>query len=79
MQREGVCVFVLHIHMLHIHTHTHTHTQRPDLVDVVARHPQLGGFLAQPDFMTILQELQTDPQALMKHLNDDRVQVKPKP
>jgi len=49
--------------------------QRPDLVDVIGRHPQLAPFLAQADFTVILNELQTDPQALMKHLNDDRVQL----
>jgi len=49
--------------------------QRPDLIDVVRRHHQLSGFLAQDDFMVILTELQTDPQALMKHLNDNRVQL----
>lgn len=48
---------------------------RPDLVEVIGKHPQLSGFLSQPDFVTILTELQTDPQALMKHLNDNRVQL----
>jgi len=49
--------------------------QRPDLLEVIGRHHQLSGFLAQEDFMVILKELQTDPQSLMKHLNDDRVQL----
>lgn len=48
---------------------------RPDLIEIMQRHHQLSSFLAQPDFMVILTELQTDPQALMKHLNDDRVQL----
>ncbi len=36
---------------------------------------QLKNLLAQGDFMAILSELQTEPQALMKHLQDDRVQL----
>ena len=49
--------------------------QRPDLLEVIGRHPQLAGFLAQDDFVAVVKELQTDPQSLMKHLNDDRVQM----
>ena len=36
---------------------------------------QLKHFLAQADFMVILNELKTDPQSLVKHLQDDRVQL----
>uniref|UniRef100_A0A7S4NTQ4 STI1 domain-containing protein n=1 Tax=Guillardia theta TaxID=55529 RepID=A0A7S4NTQ4_GUITH len=49
--------------------------RRPDLVEIIARSPQLAPFLAQPDFPGIVQELQTDSNALMKHLNDQRVQL----
>eukprot|EP00960_Hanusia_phi_P077617 768717-Hanusia_phi.AAC.8 len=49
--------------------------RRPDLVDIIAKSPQLAPFLAQPDFPGIVQELQTDSNALMKHLNDQRVQL----
>lgn len=39
------------------------------------RRGQLKHFLAQEDFVTILDDLKTNPQSLATHLADDRVQM----
>mmetsp|Transcript_1839 Transcript_1839/g.4099 ORF Transcript_1839/g.4099 Transcript_1839/m.4099 type:complete len:571 (+) Transcript_1839:111-1823(+) len=49
--------------------------QRPDLLDFVAKNHTLSQYLVQADFPDILNELKTDPNALGKHLNDQRVQM----
>ena len=45
----------------------------PDLMGKLATNPATRGYLNQPDFMTMLQEVQRDPNALTKHLQDQRM------
>lgn len=39
---------------------------RPDLLNVIARSPQLAPFIAQPDFMQIVADLQKNPKNFSK-------------
>ena len=45
----------------------------PDALAKLATNPSTSGFLAQPDFMQKLQELQRDPSRLGAHINDPRI------
>lgn len=44
-----------------------------DFMTRLAMHPETRPFLSQPDFMAIIAELQTSPQAMGKHMNDPRL------
>ena len=45
----------------------------PDLMGKLATNPATRDYLNQPDFMAMLQEVQRDPNALTKHLQDQRM------
>ena len=45
----------------------------PDVLSKIASNPQTAGFLADPSFMAKIQEIQRDPNAMSKHMQDPRV------
>ena len=45
----------------------------PDLIPRMAANPQTAGFLSDPGFMAKLEEIRRDPNAMTKHLSDQRV------
>jgi hypothetical protein len=49
--------------------------RRDDLMEVIARSPQLVPFMAQPDFMETVQAIRKDPSKVGNHLSDNRIQT----
>ena len=45
----------------------------PDLMGKLAVDPSTRGFLAQPDFMAMLSEVQKKPDTFAQHMNDPRM------
>lgn len=44
----------------------------PEFLTRLATNPKTRSYLSQPDFMSMLRELQSDPKSMAKHLNDPR-------
>ena len=49
--------------------------RRDDLMEVIARSPQLVPFVAQPDFMEAVQAIRKDPKTVSMYLSDNRIQI----
>jgi len=45
----------------------------PDVISKIASNPQTASFLADPEFMMKIQELQRNPDSLSKHMSDPRI------
>jgi hypothetical protein len=49
--------------------------KRPDLIPFCQSNAVLGPMMMQPDFPPIVEQLRQDPQAIMQHMSDQRVQM----
>ena len=47
----------------------------PEVLSRLATNPQTRTYLSQPDFMSMLKDIDTDPSAMSKYLSDDRFQL----
>merc|ERR1719231_1282344 len=45
----------------------------PDVISKIVSNPQTAQFMADPSFMMKIQELQRDPSAISKHMQDPRI------
>jgi hypothetical protein len=49
--------------------------RRDDLLDVIARSPQVAPFMAQADFMDAVKAIRQDPSSVGQYLSDNRIQA----
>lgn len=45
----------------------------PDLLQKVAANPKIAKYLAQPDYVAMLQRLQSNPESMSQYMNDPRI------
>jgi hypothetical protein len=49
--------------------------RRDDLLEVIARSPQVAPYMAQADFMDIVKTIRQDPSSVGQYLSDNRIQA----
>ena len=49
--------------------------QRPDLLEVISRSPQLAPHMGEPDFMEAVQAIRKTPSSVGRYLQDPRIQT----